>query len=548
MSELRERLERFSERVPLNSDAWARLERARRRHERRRRVAALIVAGVVAVAGIFVAVSAFGPPSSSKVGGTTTRKTTAGFLSLWPQGSVDLGSASLGEAEARQEQADDGDPSAMWQLSPEVVASRFAEQELGWSDVLVDSVTGGPDGSVVVTIGMRAECTQLPPEGSIISGSDALKCDRPLAYFTHAITLSQPVVSGADGIWEVVEVHPANASEFDLGIARGQTLFAGQGLRFNFGDVPPGAVGLVAASDCTVPVDVAGVVTVDPNHSVGAVHVPLDLNTGDCASPNGYLYAYSVITPGSRSVERQGDPFKTSAVIGEIAIVPVELSSTTSPTPDSQTSSSVAGSAAVRLPDLAGSSFAEAEAELDKLGLASTVVYLASDVIQQGVVTGTTPEPRALIDGGTSVELHVSAGPAMNEAGFGWIQRVFDADPGVLVGLYRGPNSQGVAAISDDADPDLWRSRIEDVSNGRPFTVTVCPTTKAELDDVSARFHRMIDAGQIVASGVAFGVDPRTCSVLLEGSFTPGTIQQLETVFGESITIVDGVESSLLGG
>lgn len=337
MSDLRDRLEGLGERMPPAPDAWERLERARRRHERRRRTTAGLLAVVVAVAGTFVAVSALSPHAPSGVGGGES----PGFLSLWPQRSVELGSGFLADAEAAQRRTDEGDPSASWQLSPEEVASRFAEQVLGWSRVVVDSTTKNVDGSLTVTIGMKGICQQAPPESSVVPGGSVAVACGPLIVLAHEVTLAQPVVSGTGGIWEVIEVHPANASEFDLGVTRGQSLSAGQALRFEFGDLPPGAVGLVASLDCTAPVDVLGTVTVDPNFSFGTVEVPHDLNAaGECvAPPSGYLYAYSLIPPGSQA-SGVGDPFHASDVIGEIAIVPVALSRTASPGPPPSDASS----------------------------------------------------------------------------------------------------------------------------------------------------------------------------------------------------------------
>ncbi len=327
MSDLRDRLAKLSERADVARDAWDRFAGARRRHERRRRVATAGISLAVASTGIFGVWGAFrsaAPPSPRT--SPTSGERAAPFLSLWPQRSIELGPALLPDVGLAQRRADSGNPDATWQLSPTEIASRFATEVMGWPKVVVASMTTGPDGSVVVTVGYgAASCTQV--NGQTFQTNPPSPGECLSLAMGHEITLVQPAVTGPSGIWEVVEVHPVTSSEFDLGVGRGQTLTAGQTLNFDFGDVPPGAIGLVASFDCAAPLDVVGTIHVDPNHSSGTVLVPTDLTAhGECIapSPNGYLYAYSV-SPPSNVV---GDPFKlkSTAQIGEIAIVPVVLS------------------------------------------------------------------------------------------------------------------------------------------------------------------------------------------------------------------------------
>ncbi len=326
MPDLRERLTRLSERAEVSPDAWNRFVAVRRRHERRRRVAAVVVSLVVASAGFVGVLSAFRPGASTHRPNGNAPVAGAPFLSLWPQRSIDLGPALMPDVGLVQRRADSGNPDATWQLSPTEVATRFATKIMGWPKVVVGSTTTHPDGSVVVTVGLAVVCTTVNADGETSSPAPCGK-DVPLAE-GHEITLAQPGRTGPSGVWEVVEVHPVTSSEFDLGVRRGQTLTAGQTLRFSFGDVPPGTLGLTAFYDCGSPLlQVSGTVHVDPNYSTGTLHIPenLPLVGEGCISgtPNGYLYAYSV-TAGTGI----GDPFKASSEIGEIAIVPVVLSTT----------------------------------------------------------------------------------------------------------------------------------------------------------------------------------------------------------------------------
>ncbi len=303
MPDLRERLTRLSERTEVSPDAWSRFVAARRRHEVRRRVGAVVVSLVVASAGFVGVWTAFRPGASTPQPHANPPVARAPFLSLWPQRSIDLGPALMPDIRLAQRRADNGNPDATWQLSPGQVALRFAMNVMGWPKVVAVRPARNPVGSLVETVSNGA------------------------AAMVHYITLVQPGVTGPNGIWEVVEVHPATPSEFNLGVRRGQTLTAGQTLRFNFGDVPPDTVGLTAIYDCGAPLlQVNGTIQVGPNNSTGTLRIPKRLPlVGGCISgtPNGYLYAYS--ETGGTGV---GDPFKASSEISEIAIVPVVLSTT----------------------------------------------------------------------------------------------------------------------------------------------------------------------------------------------------------------------------
>jgi len=337
MNELKELMSAAVDRGSASPDALERTMKRVKRRERRRRITAGALAMVVAGAGIGFAVIAFRPGQSP----APAASTSSPFLSLWPQRSVELGPALLSDIGVVQGKADEGDPSATWQLSPTEVATRFATEVMGWPKVVVDSTSTNPDGLVVATVGFGAvNCLEIGPSGQTTSPA-AGNCSSLPLMMGHEITLAQPGVQGASGIWEVVEVHPVTSSEFDLGVSRGEMLVAGQTLRFDFLDVPPGAVGLVASFDCARPLDVEGTVEVDPNHSIGTLTVPdLTAHGEGCIvpSPNGYLYAYSAGPLPETGAA--GDPFKSSVEIGELAMVPVVLSRgvevTSSPSPETE--------------------------------------------------------------------------------------------------------------------------------------------------------------------------------------------------------------------
>lgn len=197
-------------------------------------------------------------------------------------------------------------------------------------------------------------------------------------------------------------------------------------------------------------------------------------------------------------------------------------------------------SAKLVVPDVRSLSFTQARAALVRAGLGAVPVYLASDDVPRGVVFRTQPAPDVIVNGTTFVEAWVSAGPEP-AGGIGWVASVFEHRPGAFIGNYRGPNSEAIVAIGSDADRAQWQRVLQAASEGRIFRLVQCDRTVTELRTIYRRFLPLIETRQIKSTGAGWGVDPRSCSVLLSGSFPPSSIEQVHTMFGNAVTIVDGV-------
>lgn len=118
---------------------------------------------------------------------------------------------------------------------------------------------------------------------------------------------------------------------------------------------------------------------------------------------------------------------------------------------------------------------------------------------------------------------------------------VFEHHRGAFIGNYRGPNSEGMVAIGSDADRARWQEELQAASEGRTFRLVQCDRTASELRTIYRNLLPLIESGEIKSTAAGWGVDGRSCSVLLSGSFPPSSIEQLHTIFGNAVTIVDGV-------
>jgi hypothetical protein len=197
-------------------------------------------------------------------------------------------------------------------------------------------------------------------------------------------------------------------------------------------------------------------------------------------------------------------------------------------------------SAQLVVPDVRSLSFAEARTALVRAGLGVVPVYLASADVPRGVVLGIQPAPDVVVNGTTFVETTVSAGPEP-AGGISWVASVFEHHQRAFIGNYRGPNSEGMVAIGSGSDRARWQKELQAASEGRTFRLVQCDRTASELRTISRKFLGLIETGEIKSRGAGWGVDPRSCSVLLQGSFPASSIEQVHTMFGDAVTIVDGV-------
>src|SRR5512132_1282792 len=166
------------------------------------------VAGIVAFA-VFIAAGAFAWQALRPV---TRPETALGPIEgtiLWPERTA----AMLASA---QSLADSGDPSVAWRLDPNEVATRFAEDVLGWgspqSGYTVSTTQEGAGAATVVVDRLPIHCP-VPTPGTTPS------CPPPFAEET--LTLRQAGTLGETGVWSVAS---GRASGLDLNLAPGDVV------------------------------------------------------------------------------------------------------------------------------------------------------------------------------------------------------------------------------------------------------------------------------------------------------------------------------------
>ncbi len=128
---------------------------------------------------------------------------------LWPERTADTLAIT-------QSLADGGDPSVAWRLDPGEVATRFAENVLGWgspqSGYTVSTTQQGWGAATVVVDRLPIHCP-VPAPGTTPS------CPPPFARET--LTLRQPGTLGETGVWSVASVR---ASGLDLQLDPGDVI------------------------------------------------------------------------------------------------------------------------------------------------------------------------------------------------------------------------------------------------------------------------------------------------------------------------------------
>jgi hypothetical protein len=146
---------------------------------------------------------------------------------LWPeQTGQDLAAA--------QALADSGDPSVAWRLDPKEVATRFAEDVLGW---------GTPGGKYEVTLGAISQPQSTASEQILTATLSryAIPCPTPFPgeqmacpppFSTEVVSLRQPGTTGASGVWTVAAVR---AIGLDLDIDPGALVQNGDSIDGDIG-------------------------------------------------------------------------------------------------------------------------------------------------------------------------------------------------------------------------------------------------------------------------------------------------------------------------
>jgi hypothetical protein len=197
----------------------------------------------------------------------------------------------------------------------------------------------------------------------------------------------------------------------------------------------------------------------------------------------------------------------------------------------------------VQVPSLEGLTLNEAKTVLSKVGLDIAPVYLANDSVESGKVTSLEPEPGSRVLASTSVIAYISSGP--DNGGFAWAGSIVKQNPDVFLGSYRGPDGFPVLAAGPDADLADWRATLDPTHEGT-FALVPCPVGPDRLRKIESDVRTLVEGGAI-EGGIGFGLDPRTCSVQVEGSFSPPELQLLRDRFGDLVTIVDGIKIAALG-
>ena len=151
------------------------------------------IAGIVAFV-VFIAAGAFAWQALRPVTRPETRRGPIEGAILWPERTT----AMLASV---QSLADSGDPSVAWRLDPEEVATRFAENVLGWgspqSGYRVSTTQEEAGAATVVVDRLPIHCP-VPTPGTTPS------CPPPFAEET--LTLRQAGTLGETGVWSVASV------------------------------------------------------------------------------------------------------------------------------------------------------------------------------------------------------------------------------------------------------------------------------------------------------------------------------------------------------
>jgi hypothetical protein len=177
------------------------------------------IAGIVAFA-VFIAAGAFAWQALRPVTRPETHRGPIEGTILWPERTTTM-------LESVQSLADSGDPSVAWRLDPNEVATRFAEDVLGWgSPGSGYSVSTTQEGAAAATVVVDRLPIHCPVQASRTTPS----CPPP--FDDETLTLRQAATAGETGVWSVTSVR---ASGLDLKLDPGDVIQNGGhiGARWN---------------------------------------------------------------------------------------------------------------------------------------------------------------------------------------------------------------------------------------------------------------------------------------------------------------------------
>ena len=174
-----------------------------------------LTAGIVAIA-VFIAAGAFAWQAfrPQTPNGTAAAASTSDGSILWPE-------RTGAELEAVQSKADAGDPTVAWRLDPKEVATRFAEEVLGWGSpegryVVENMLNDSPPGPGIAQLSLARYAIPCP---SPAPGANLIDCPPP--FEGEQITLVQKASGGERGVWSVTEVR---ATDIALDVSPGDSL------------------------------------------------------------------------------------------------------------------------------------------------------------------------------------------------------------------------------------------------------------------------------------------------------------------------------------
>jgi hypothetical protein len=367
-----------------------------------RRTRQRIVAGLVGFA-VFLAAGAFAW-QAFRMSPTQPLASPLGPLDgslLWPERTgADLA--------ATQERLDGGDASLAWRLDPKEVATRFAEDVLGWGEpdgryVVSISVNWGPTGSPIEASLDRIPppCAPPPPEG-------VSPC--PYPFEGEVLTLQQstdrqPTASidpAGGSIWVVTAVR---ASDLKLDVEQGATVEAGATLSGHLALPDPMASvwDFSAAAGMTAGADLSCSSTIgNPAGSGGlSMEVPTPVDeSGVSCGPQLAGYAWIAASQGMQATDPGTmDPLTAGpeqVLYGLTAVPMLVTTEVASPTDATTTTIPSAPSTSTEGP--------------------STTDLVSSVQLKDGSIECTATFPREVVQPGrdtgvTFVETNVSDGP-----------------------------------------------------------------------------------------------------------------------------------------
>jgi hypothetical protein len=285
--DLKDRLQRLSQRAAERPSAFDQLERARGRRAFRRRIGAGVLAGVIAVAGTLTALRAF--PGDDRLPLSTGNAPTT--LTIWPEDPIHAG---YGDPREVQAALDAGDESHAWRTDPRRVTERFAREFLGWEEVTLDALE-----SVDHDDGTGTGATF-----AIASCSPDVVCDA----IWQAVILVQPARQGDGGIWSVAAIQGLSNGSLDLGVVWNDppsVLEGGSELAYR-GDYVATVVGYVLSDGCRI---LSGADSNVSGEASAVITLPDQVASGPenngCVDPAvGYVYAWQ----GERMIDVVDDP------------------------------------------------------------------------------------------------------------------------------------------------------------------------------------------------------------------------------------------------